>query len=113
MNLLLGNTQLWVLLIGSLVPLVSYVLNRLAPWVDETVKAIVQIVVAAIASGLFAALDTEVFGWNAPTLQLVLSGVVAALMAHNFLWKPAKVNVKLGATENSAVQPANQPPTVK
>lgn len=111
MNLLLGNTQVWVLLIGSLVPLVSYLLNRVAPWVDETVKAIVQVVVAAVAAGLFTALDTSVFGWNATTLQLVLSGVVAALAAHNWLWKPAKVNVKLGATENSAS--TAQPPTVK
>lgn len=99
MNLILGNHQFWVLVIGSIVPLGGYLLNRVAPWVDETVKGIVQVILAALASALYAALDTNVFGWNNATFQLVVTGVVAALMAHNLLWRPAKVNVKLGATE--------------
>lgn len=103
MNLILGNHQFWVILIGSIVPLGGYVINRLGPWVSETVKGIVQVVLAAVVGALYAALDTNVFGLNEPTVQLVFSAVAAALMAHNFLWKPAKVNTKLGATERTVV----------
>lgn len=112
MNLLFDNTQFWVLVLGSITPLAGYVFNKFLPWVDETAKAIFQVLLAAIVAALFTALDTNVFGWNQDTFELVLTGVVAALGAHNLLWRPAKVNVKLGAKENSATQPAQQPPTV-
>lgn len=108
MNLLLANTQLWVLVVGALTPLGGYVLNRFAPWASETVKGIVQVLLAAVTSALFTALDTSVFGFNQTTLQLVISGVVAALMAHNWLYRPAKVNTKLGATEHTV--PVTPPP---
>lgn len=100
-HLILSDPQVWVVIIGAIVPLGGYVLNRFAPWADETIKAIVQIALAAVASGLYSAIDTNVFGFNVETLQLVLSGVVAALVAHGVLWKPAKVNLKLGATDPS------------
>jgi hypothetical protein len=99
MNLLLANKQLIVLILGSLTPLVSYVLNHVGPWVSESVKGFVQVLVAAVVGALFTALDTNVFGWNDPTIQLVLTAVVGALAAHHWLWKPAKVNEKLGAVE--------------
>lgn len=100
MNLLLDNPQFWAIVIGSLVPLVTYVLNRYAPWVDESVKAFVLLFVTAVATGLYTALETSVFGWNEQTFQLVLSGVFAAFMAHKILWKPARINEKLGAIED-------------
>lgn len=100
------NAQIWVILIGAIVPLGGYVLNRVGPWVTETVKALVQVALAAVAGALYTALDTDVFGWNHETLQLVLSAVAATLIAHNVLWQPAKVNVKLGATEVSATATA-------
>jgi peptidoglycan/LPS O-acetylase OafA/YrhL len=99
-----SDSQFWILVIGSLVPLVTYLLNHVLPVVDEKVKALITVVVSAAAAALFAAIDTDVFGWNNATLQLVLSGVVATLLAHQLLWKPAKVNVALGAKENSASQ---------
>jgi hypothetical protein len=101
MHLILGNHQFWVILIGAIVPIGGYILNRLGPWVSESVKALVQVVLAAVAGALYVALDTNVFGFNEPTIQLVFSAVAAALLAHNFLWKPAKINEKLGATERT------------
>lgn len=95
-HLALSNDQLWVFLIGTIVPLGGYVLNRLGPWASETVKAAVHVALAAIAAGLYTALETKVFGVNTQTLELVVTAVVAALGAHHWLWKPATVNTKLG-----------------
>ncbi|MDB5280829.1 MAG: hypothetical protein JWR61_5784 [Ferruginibacter sp.] len=103
MNLLLGNTQLWVLVIGSLSPLIGYVLNRVGPWLDESVKLVVQVVVAAVTTSLYTALETNVFGFNNATVQLVVSGIAAAFAAHHWLWKAGKVNTKLGAVETTPV----------
>jgi uncharacterized YccA/Bax inhibitor family protein len=100
MHLLLTNQQLWVTLIGSIVPLGGYVINKFAPWISESVKGVVQVVLAAVAGGLYTAIDTSVFGLNQTTVSLVFSAVVAALAAHNFLWKPAKINTLLGAREH-------------
>lgn len=96
-QLVLSTDQLWVFLIGAIVPLGGYVLNRLGPWVDETVKAVVHVVLAAAAAALYTALETHVFGANTQTLELVVTAVIAALGAHHWLWKPATVNAKLGA----------------
>lgn len=101
MHLLLDNQQLWVVLIGSIVPIGGYLLNKVAPWVNETTKALVHVALAAGAGALYTALETSVFGWNEKTLSLVFSAVAAALFAHNLLWKPAKVNTRLGAIEHT------------
>ena len=96
--------QLWVLILGSLTPLMVYVLNHYAPWVTEPVKAIVLVVVAAIVGGLYAAIETSVFGWNDATLQLVLSAVVAAFGAHLLIYKPSGISAKLGGGTNAPGQ---------
>jgi hypothetical protein len=46
-QLILPNQQFWVLFIGALVPLLGYVVNRIAPWNSETFKRIVQVVARA------------------------------------------------------------------
>lgn len=104
MDLLLSNTQTWVILIGALVPLGGYVINRFAPWVSEQVKALVQVLLAAVSGALYTALETNSFGWNGTTIELVLSAVAAALFAHNLLYRPGKINSKLGATETGPVK---------
>jgi NhaP-type Na+/H+ or K+/H+ antiporter len=96
--------QIIVLIIGFFVPLVGYLLNRVGPWASETVKGVVQVVVAAAAGAIYSAVGDPNFGWNNQTLQLVASAVVASLFAHNMLWKPAKVNTALGATERTYVR---------
>lgn len=98
-HLLLNLNQVWIVLIGGLVPLVSYVLNKVLPVSAEHLKAAIQVLVAAAAGALYTAVNTNVFGANAPTLQLVITAVAAALASHNWLWKPAGVNVLLGAVE--------------
>lgn len=102
MHLLLANTQLVVMALGFVSPLVGYILNHVGPWVDEKVKGVVQVLVAAVVAGLYTALNTSVFGWNDTTLQLVGSAVFAALMAHHWLWKPSGISTALGAGSNKA-----------
>lgn len=104
-NLALPADQFWTLLIGSLVPLGGYVINYVAPWCDEKVKAIVQVLLAAIAGALYKALDTGDLGLNSETLQLVFSSVIAALFAHRLLWAPSGINLKLGASRNLQTDP--------
>jgi len=64
--------------------------------VDERFKAVVQVVVAAIAAALYMALDTKVFGFNDPTFELVVTSIVAALGAHHWLWKPSGISATFG-----------------
>lgn len=94
--LALANTQVWVIAVGCLVPLVTYVLNHNAPWVSEPVKATVLVIAAAIAGGVTQAINAGSVGFNESTFQLVLSSIVAALVAHHLLWKPSGIAAKLG-----------------
>lgn len=99
-HLIASNPQIWTLLIGSIVPLVGYVLNTHAPWLDEKVKAIIQVVLAAVAGALYTALGTSVIGFNGPTAQLVVTAVIGALGAHHLLWKPGGISTALGGGQN-------------
>lgn len=99
--------QFWILVIGSLTPLVGYLLNTYGSWISEPVKAGVQVAVAALASLLFQLLSAGDLALNAQTLQLCFSAVVAALVAHKFLWLPSGVGQVLGAgvNKNLATKP--------
>lgn len=99
--LALDPTQTVALLIGALVPLATYVLNHYAPWADEHIKAVVLVVVSAVASGIYQAVETGGVGLNAGTLQIVGGAVFAALSAHHLLWKPSTIAAKLGAGTNA------------
>lgn len=103
MHLILANKQFLVLLLGTLTPLVGYLLNRVGPWLDEATKGFVQVLLAAVVGALFTALDTNAFGWNDTTIQLVLTAVIGALTAHHWFWKPTKINTRLGAVETTPV----------
>lgn len=115
-TLVFSNPQTWALLIGALVPLVTYVVNHVGPWMSEPVKAFVVVLASGVAGGLYQAIATSSFGWNASTLQMVLTAIFAALAAHHMLWKPAGVSTILGAGSNSPhghlgwVSPSAEPP---
>ncbi len=51
-TLVLPNDQVWVMLIGSLVPMATYLLNHYGPQLSEQVKGVVQVVAASIAGAL-------------------------------------------------------------
>lgn len=98
--LTLSSKQTWVAAIGVLVPLITYVVNNIGPWVSEPVKGFVTVLVSALAGGLYTALATSSFGWNAATVQMVLTSVVASLAAHHMLWKPSGISTVFGAGAN-------------
>lgn len=100
-ELLLSGDQLWVLLIGTIVPLGGYLLNKAMPWKTETTKAIVQVVLTSIAATAYTALATDFESFTS-FVQQVFSAIVAGLFAHNVLWKPANVNIKFGANPTAA-----------
>jgi hypothetical protein len=54
----LPNQQFWVLVIGAVVPLLGYWINKVMPWKSEQVKGIVQVILAGIGGVLY----TVVFG---------------------------------------------------
>lgn len=95
------SIELWTLVVGSLVPLVTYVVNNKAPWASEPVKAAVLVVTAAVAGSLYLQIQDGSIGFNETTLHFALIAVVGALTSHGFLWRPSGVSVKLGGGSNS------------
>lgn len=93
--------QIWVVVLGAVTPLVVYVLNFLAPWLTEPIKAMVLAVVAGAVGAIYTAIETNVFGFNNSTLQLVLSAIVAAFGAHALVWRPSGIAAKLGGGRNA------------
>jgi hypothetical protein len=104
-HLVLPGDQVWTLIIGILVPAVTYLLNYVGPWLKEPAKAAVLVVVSAIAGGLYTALATSSFGWNGRTLQLVLTSVIAAFAAHHWFWVPSGIAFHLKAGQNRQDRP--------
>lgn len=105
-GLVLDPLQTYTLLIGALVPTVTYVLNHFAPWASEKIKGVVHVITAATAGGLYQALSTGHIGFDAQTLQIVGSAVIAALFAHHFLYAPSGIAHALGAGRNIQDNPA-------
>ncbi len=101
--------QLWVMILGGLTPLVTYIINHAAPWVSEPIKATVLAVVAAIVAALYTAIETSIFGFNSATVQLVLSAIVAAFGAHLLIWSPSGISAKLGGGSNASKAAARRP----
>lgn len=99
-TLALPSVQIWTLAIGALVPIVTYVLNHYAPWCSEPVKAVVLVIAAAVAGGVYQAIDVGSVGFNTRTAELVLTSVIAAVGSHHLFWKPSGISAKLKAGTN-------------
>ena len=110
-DVFLPEDQFWVIVIGSLVPLASYLQNTLWPQASEPVKAFVQAVMAGLVGGLFAVIANDVTGFE-NIAQQCFSAIVAAFFAHGILWKPANVNVRIGARPSPTQTPvtSGEPP---
>ena len=93
--------QVWTIVAGSLVTVVTYVLNKYAPWTSQSVKALVLVVASAVAAGLTQAIDGGTVGFNDQTLQLVVTAVIAAFGSHLLLWKPSGIQAKLTEPEST------------
>lgn len=97
------DLQLWAFVAGFLAPAVAYVVNKYMPWISEPVKGVVFVAVAAAAGALTQLIDTGSVGFNDETLQLVLSSVVAAVIAHVRFYTRSGLNVALGAQQNAGL----------
>lgn len=100
-TLVLPTDQLWAFAAGSIVPLVTYAINKWAPYTSEKIKGLVQVVVAAIAGGLVQAITAGGVGFNSTTLQFIITAVVAALGAHKALWLPSGISWLFGGGQNA------------
>lgn len=100
--MLLHSSQFWILLIGALVPLPVYLLNKYAPWASEQFKSIVHVVLAAAAGVIYvAASNGPSVDFDAHTFEAMLTAVVGALGAHAWLWKPGGISTQLGGGQNA------------
>jgi hypothetical protein len=118
-DVVLSNQAFWLLTTGALVPIVVYMFNHFA---EGTLESLVSAIFSAFKKPLSAA-GTKVFaeaakgiiqvaaaaGWGV-IYTAVINGahgthifkgaggaIIAALFAHNTLWKPSNVNIVLGA----------------
>ncbi len=93
------SLQVWTIVAGSLVTVITYVLNKYAPWVGQGTKAFVLVITAAIAAGITQSIDGGTVGFNNQTLQLVVTAVIAAFGSHLLLWRPSGIAGRLAEPE--------------
>jgi hypothetical protein len=98
-QLVLPNQQFWVLLVGAAVPVLTYWFNKVMPWQTEQTKAIVHVIVLAVAGVAYTAIFGDVHG-TGDFLQQVITAVISGLFAHNILWKPTGLNLVFGANSH-------------
>jgi len=93
--------NLYLVVLGGLVPLVGYVLNHHAPWVSEQAKGLVHAALAAGVAVLYQAVSGSDLGLNDETLLAMVTAMVSALLGH-VGWKTATISTALGAGTNAA-----------
>src|SRR3954453_22391860 len=93
-----STPSLPVVVLGAIVPVFTYVLNRIPGYgaFPEPAKAFVQVLLVAVATGAYQAATNHGLGVNRTTLGYMLTAIVSALYAHGYLWKPADVNNVVG-----------------
>ncbi len=95
-QLVLPSQQIWVLMIGAVVPLATYWINNRAHWKNEQAKAIALVVVAGVAGVGYTALAGGVHGFT-DFAEQAFTAILSGLFAHNILWKPSGLNLVFGA----------------
>ena len=116
-QLITNEQTFYLILLGSAVPIIGYLVNSLlikrvveprlgtaGKEIGEALKAIVQVVLSALAGYGYTKLFTDANGFINLS-EGALSSVVVSLFSHNILWKPAQVNVRLGATPTTGQTP--------
>lgn len=103
-TLALPTDEVWVVVAGALAPIVGYLLNYFGPHIDERVKGIVHVVVAAIAGGIVQAVTAGGVGLNARTLQFVVIAVASALAAHAGFYTRSTWSTTLGGGRNAQTE---------
>lgn len=101
-TLSLPSIQFWSLVIGGVVPLVGYVVNKYAPWVSEPAKAAFMVALAAGVNVVYQLIQVGDFALDTRHLQLVATAVIGALLAH-YGYKAGDINLKLGAGQNAGL----------
>jgi hypothetical protein len=96
-QLVLPSQQIWVLMIGAVVPLLTYLINNKAPWKSEQAKAACQVIVTGIAGVAYTALAGNVHGFT-DFAEQAFTAILSGLFAHNLLWKPSGLNLAFGAS---------------
>jgi hydrogenase/urease accessory protein HupE len=99
-TLALSEMQMWIVVVGILSPIVAYALNnkllrRFWANLPEPIAGMIHLLVAAVAAGVYTAIETSQFGWNAVTEQYVLTAILASFLAHGGIWKPVGVQAFL------------------
>lgn len=83
-QLITHDQAFFLLLIGTVVPVGGYIFNKLAPWDDETIKGLAQVVLSGIAGYLYMSLVPDAQGFINLS-EGAFSSVIASLFAHNLL----------------------------
>lgn len=96
----LASVQFWTAVIGFLVPLLTYVINHYAPWVDEKAKGLVLLGAAAAAGALYPLVQSGDWAFDTRHMELVGSAVFFAFVGHHAVWKPTTIAQSLGAGSN-------------
>lgn len=106
------GANIWLVLIGFLTPLVTYVINHYAPWMSTQIKGLVQGVVAALAACLYQLLSDGSFGWNEQTLVAIVTVVGSSILAH-YGYAAGGLNRALGGGSNRGGAPETELQLVK
>jgi len=93
--------QIWALIVGTLVPLVTYIINKFAPWTKESVKATVLLIASAVVGGLAQAITSGDVGFNKKTLSFITAAIFAAFSAHHGVWKPSGISRHLRGVQDT------------
>lgn len=101
----LTSLQFWAFVLGSLVPLAGYAINKHAWWVSEPTKVLVQVLLAAAAGAVYQMVEAGGFKLDTEHLQTVVLAVFGAFVAHHGVYKPGHISQRLGGGQNAQGQP--------